>query len=267
VRALQRQLVAVGHRVLLVAPEHNASGSSMRFDWGATSVTRDDGDDAAIGITGSPATAVVLGTTALYPAGRRPDLVVSGINHGPNDGSLLAMSGTVGAAVAGTLLLDPPVPGIAVSAARLDAAVSFDAPANREHLDAVAAHVAWLLSATRGSFCEEGRVVRGRTVLNVNYPGRPVAELAGVKVVHAGRAAGLRIRFEPGPGGTYVPRVESTTAPSAADDDGGSLARGYVTVTPLSGDLEDREAPRSELERRLGPGMAPPAPARGRAAE
>lgn len=267
VRALQRQLVAAGHHVLLVAPEQNASGSSMRLDWGAVGITRDASDVAAIGISGSPATAVVLGATALYPAGRRPDLVVSGINHGPNDGSLLALSGTVGAAVAGTLLLDPPVPGIAVSAARLDGAMSFDAPAHRAHLDAVAAHFAGLVSATRGWFCDEGRVVRGRAVLNVNYPSRPVAELAGVKVVRAGREARLHIRFEPEAAGTYVARVESTPAAPEIDDDGGALSRGYVTVTPLSGDLEDRDAPRPELERRLAPLTAPPAPVRDRAAE
>ena len=78
---------------------------------------------------GSPATAVVLAATALYPAGRRPDLVVSGINHGTNAGSLLALSGTMGAALAATMLLDPPVPGIAVNAERLAAGQAVDLPA------------------------------------------------------------------------------------------------------------------------------------------
>ncbi len=266
-RALHARLVAAGHRVLLVAPEHNASGSSVSFDWDNVTVTQDEGDDAAFGVSASPATAVVLGATALYPAGRRPDLVVSGINHGPNDGSLLAMSGTVGAAVAGTLLLDPPVPGIAVNAARLDGTAPFDAPVNLAHLDAVAAHVTGLVSAARGWFCDEDRVVRGRTVLNVNYPGRPVADVAGVKVVHAARAAAIRIRFEPAPGGAYASRVESTAPTPAADEDGAALARGYVTVTPLSGDLENRDVPRPELERRLRSPTKPPAPARDRAGE
>ena len=80
----------------------------MSFDWGPVRVTRDPDDPSAFAVSGSPATAVVLGASALYPTGRRPDLVISGINHGPNKGSLLVLSGTVGAALAGTLLLDPP---------------------------------------------------------------------------------------------------------------------------------------------------------------
>ena len=130
-QSLRAGLVAAGHRVTVAAPDRNASGSAMGFTWSEVSVTRDPADPQAFAIGGSPATSVVLGATALYADGRRPDLVISGINHGPNSGALLMLSGTLGAALAATLLLDPPVPGVAVSADRLFADQPVDSAANR----------------------------------------------------------------------------------------------------------------------------------------
>ena len=119
IRALYDALREAGHHVRLAAPATNASGSSVSFTWSTVSVVRDPADPNVLGVAATPATAAVLGATALYPPGRGPDLVISGINDGENTGSLLAISGTVGAALAGTMLLDPPVPGIAVNAERM----------------------------------------------------------------------------------------------------------------------------------------------------
>ena len=45
-----------------------------------------------------------------------------------------------------------------------------DSPANRAQFEAVGAHLARVVAATRGWFCDDGEVVQPRTVLNVNYP-------------------------------------------------------------------------------------------------
>lgn len=251
IRALRTQLEAGGHRVILAAPDHNASGSAMSFSWGAVRVTRDPDDPAAFAVGATPATAVVLAVTALYPQGRRPDLVVSGINHGSNTGALLTLSGTVGGALAGTLLLDPPVPGIAVNADRLDPEQPADAPANRAQLDAVAVHLVKLVGATRSWFCEGGNVVRARTALNVNYPARPVAQVAGVVVARQGSGTDLRIAFAPSADGEYRAQTSRIAPPDEHDADDHWLALGYVTVTPVSGAIGAAEVPRRELERRL----------------
>jgi len=252
IRALRTQLEAAGHRVTVAAPDHNASGTAMSFTWGSVRVTRDRADPAVYSIAATPATAVVLAATALYPAGRRPDLVVSGINHGPNAGSLLVLSGTVGGALAGTLLLDPPVPGIAVNADRLDAALPADAPPNRAQLDAAGAHLARLIGATRGWFCEDGRVTRARTVLNVNYPGRPIAEVAGTVVARQGSGTDLHVAFVPSGENEYRAEVSRSAPPADHDSEEYWLGRGYVTVTPVSGAIDERGAPQRDLERRLG---------------
>jgi len=252
VRALAAGLAAAGHRVTIVAPEDNASGSAMSFTWGTVRVTRRQEVPATYAVAGSPATAVVVGATALYPAGHRPDLVVSGINHGPNNGSVLMLSGTVGAALAGTLLLDPPVPGIALSAARLHPAEPVDSAANRTQFVAIGRHAANLVSATRGWFCEDGRVVRARTVLNVNYPARPVNELRGTVAARQGAALDFHIAFTPTSDGQYESHVSRSDAADARDTDNHWLDQGYVTVTPITGAIDDEASLRTDLGRRLG---------------
>ena len=251
IRALRAQLVAAGHRVTLVAPDHNASGTGMSFTWGPVRVTRDPDDPSVYAISGSPATAVVLGASALYTDGRRPDLVISGINHGPNKGSLLALSGTVGAALAGTLLLDPPVPGFAVNAERLDPAEPADSPANRAQFEAVGRHFARLVGSTRGWFCEDGVVTRNRTVLNVNYPARPVNELRGSVVADQGSTTDLRVAFSATGEGEYRAQSKRADVADGRDSDNHWLDLGYVTVTPVSGAIGDDSVPRGDLKRRL----------------
>lgn len=251
IRALRTALVTAGHRVTVAAPDYNASGSAMSFNWGAVRVTRDPQEPDVFGVDASPATAVVLGANAFYPEGRRPDLVVSGINQGSNAGSLLVLSGTVGAALAGTLLLDPPVPGLAVNAVRLRTAEPVDSPANRAQYEAAAAHFARLLARVRGWYCDGGRVSRSRSVLNVNYPARPVAELRGTVVASQGSATDLRVSFAPTADGRFQAQTSEVPVSDAPDSDNRRLDEGYATVTPLDGRLGDPPALRRNLERRL----------------
>jgi 5'-nucleotidase len=251
VRTRRAQLQAAGHRVTLAAPDRNASGTGMSFTWGNVRVVRDPQDAAVYAIGGSPATAVVLAATALYPTGRRPDLVISGINHGPNAGSLLTLSGTVGAALAGTLLLDPPVPGLAVNAERLHGDQPVDSPANRAQFEAVGAHLARLVAATRGWFCDDGKVAHARTVLNVNYPAVPVPQLRGTRLARQGTVTDLRVTFTQTADGEYRAQISSVPAVDRGDTDNYWLQQGYVTVTPVSGDLSDATAPAASLKRRL----------------
>jgi 5'-nucleotidase len=251
IRALRTQLIAAGHRVTLAAPDHNASGTAMSFDWGPVRLTPDPDDAGVYAISGSPATSVALAANVLYEQGRGPDLIVSGINQGPNSGALLVLSGTVGAALAGTLLLDPPVPGSAVTAPRLKPDEPVDSPANRAQFDAVASHFTGLVAATRGWFCTDGAVTRNRNVLNVNYPARPAAELRGTVVATQGTTSGLRIRYVGSGAGEYRAEVQRSEADDARGSDNHWLELGYVTVTPVSGVIDDESAPRKDLERRL----------------
>jgi 5'-nucleotidase len=193
----------------------------------------------------------VLGATALYPAGRRPDLVISGINDGTNTGSLLALSGTIGAALAGTMLLDPPVPGFAVNAERPAAPGQVQALPD-DHLQQVARHVARMVGTTRGWFCDRGQVTRATTVLNINYPARPVSAVSGVRIASQGRATDLELAFEPSGVEAYESRRgNQSIRADAADSDNALLAKGYVTVTPIRAELGGRDGPLHGLQHRL----------------
>ena len=251
IRALYDALRSAGHHVRLAAPATNASGSSVSFTWSDVSVVRDPANANVAGISATPATAVVLGATALYPPGVKPDLVVSGINNGENTGSLLALSGTVGAALAGTILLDPPVPGIAVNAERASSREAQDAlPV--DHLERISAHLVQLIAGTRTWFCDGATLVRPTMVLNVNYPARPMAAQRGVVVARQGRTTDLRLEFESKGDATYASRRQSqSTADDYPDSDVKLLSEGYITVTPISAALGDATGPVEDLKRRL----------------
>jgi 5'-nucleotidase len=68
----------------------------------------------AYALTGSPAQTVIYGVLALAPHiyGRKPDLVISGINYGENLGTCVTGSGTVGAALQAA---EMGIPALAVS--------------------------------------------------------------------------------------------------------------------------------------------------------
>jgi 5'/3'-nucleotidase SurE len=251
IRALRTQLLAAGHRVTLAAPDYNASGSAMSFTWGNVRVTPDPTEPEVFGVAATPATSVVLAATALYRDGRRPDLVISGINHGSNTGSLLVLSGTVGAALAATLMLDPPVPGIAVNAVRMHASEAADSPANRAQFEAVSGHFTKLLESLRAWYCDGGQVARARSVLNVNYPARAVGALRGVAAARQGSTTDLHVTFTAGSDGQFKSQTSERAPDDADDSDNERLEQGYVTVTPLDARIGADDRTYRELERRL----------------
>jgi 5'-nucleotidase len=108
IRSLRRALAPLG-KVVVVAPEREQSAAShaltltspLRINWV---------DDATISVDGTPTDCVLLAMRGLLD--RRPDILVSGMNHGPNLGDDVTYSGTVAAAFEGTLL---GLPSIAIS--------------------------------------------------------------------------------------------------------------------------------------------------------
>jgi len=106
IQELAREIERAGHDVVVVAPDHNASGTGAAL--GALSSTepirvssrRIDGLKAeGHGLSGPPALCVMAGNLEAF--GPRPDAVVSGINAGLNTGRSALHSGTIGGALAG----------------------------------------------------------------------------------------------------------------------------------------------------------------------
>jgi broad specificity polyphosphatase/5'/3'-nucleotidase SurE len=149
------------------------------------------------------------------------------------------------------MLLDPPVPGIAVNAERMGTP---DAPRARspDEIARVARHLVRLVGDARAWFCDGGQLTRPTSVLNVNYPPRPMAQVRGVAVARQGRSTDLQLRFEPsGPEAYTSRRLTPADSSDAADSDVKLLAEGYVTVTPISAHLGELDVPVEDLRRRV----------------
>jgi broad specificity polyphosphatase/5'/3'-nucleotidase SurE len=142
-----------------------------------------------------------------------------------------------------------------VNADRLNPAEPWDSPAHLAQFEAVATHLARLIGASRGWFCERERVARPRTVLNVNYPALAPARWRGTVVAGQDSASDLHFDFEATADGKYHPKPRRSDPPATRGSDRDALARGYVTVTPLGTAIVDDTAstgtPARALTRRL----------------
>ncbi|WP_240986790.1 5'/3'-nucleotidase SurE [Acididesulfobacillus acetoxydans] len=199
------QRSASGHSITLFDPlfvtEHPLSGSGYGY-----------------AVRGTPSDCVKLAVEGgIVP---KPDLVISGINQGPNLGTDIFYSGTVAAAMEGVLA---GIPAIAASLASFDF-TDFE-PAARW----LAKHVTNITA----------RFSTG--LLNVNFPGSPGDEWKGVRVTRLGRAVYENVfesRLDPHgrryfwQGGTLIPETDP-------DTDVAAIHAGYVTVTPMHSDLTD----------------------------
>lgn len=205
--APDRQQSAVGHGVSLHKPlrvQEIADGWHM--------------------VDGTPADCVMIAVRALL--GRRPDLVVSGVNPGANLGDDVTYSGTVAGAYEAMLL---GLPGIAVS----DVAY---APRHMATAAAVGARVARHVLA---------HGLPEDTMLNVNVPDVPLADLRGIAVTRMGRRNYLDeiVRREDPRGGIYywIGGAEPDHHPEPGTDFE-AIDHGQVSVTPLHRDITNHAA-------------------------
>ncbi len=226
-RALYAALVEAGHTVLAVAPlrQQSGVGHSLTVFEPLRARTIEEPDFSGTGVHGTPTDCVKLGLGALAP--RRPDLVMAGINLGPNVGPDIFYSGTVGAAAEGA---HDAVPSMAVSHA--DHSGRVDLLAHARHAVALAGRIDW------------GRVAP-RRVLPLTYPAGELAAARGLRVCPQSDAVWRTIyeRRDDPRGDPYwwltgdVP--ESSVRPGT---DKALLAQGYVTLTPLRFEYTDDAA-------------------------
>lgn len=174
----------------------------------------------AFAVSGTPVDCVRI---ALGNLVERPDMVISGINHGPNISTDTLYSGTCAAAHEAALL---GYPAIAVSNE------SFR-PQYLSDTARVAARAVDFLSA---------HPLPAGTVLNVNTPDLPYAEYRGVRMARTGVSQYvLPFIACKDPGGHdyyWAPRAR-TEEPVAEGCDEYYIRQGYVTLTPLTLDNTD----------------------------
>ena len=204
--------------ITVVAPERDRSGASNSLTLDRPLRLR-QAPSGYYFVNGTPTDCVHLAVTGMLEP--LPDMVVTGINLGPNMGDDTVYSGTVAGATEGYLF---GVPSIAMSLASFVGA----------HFE-TAARVAHEL-VNRFSAHDFGQPV----LLNVNVPDIPYSDLKGWKVTRLGR----RHKAEPVVK-QLTPRNETVywigAAGPAADAGEGTdfhaVEHGYVSITPLQLDL------------------------------
>jgi len=157
--------------------------------------------------------------------GEKREMVVSGINRGPNLGDDLTYSGTVSAAMEGALL---GLPAVAVSLAI--------APEEEKHYYETAAMIVGDLLGHRDF---SPRDLSPGVLLNINVPNRPFGDLKGIKVTRKGvRFYEDKIhRLKDPKGNAYYWVAGNPEDDLVEGTDVWAVAQGYVSITPVHMDL------------------------------
>lgn len=171
-------------------------------------------------LDGTPADCVKLATRNLMKA--KPDLIISGINHGSNTAVSVLYSGTVSAATEGTIL---GIPSFAMSLTTFEANADFS----------YAAKFARQLAL---KIIENG--LPSGTLLNVNVPPVPESEIRGVVITRQGKSIWndeFETRRDPGNKEYYWLKGELVELDEEEDIDQRAILNNKVSVTPIQFDL------------------------------
>ena len=222
IRCLAEAVASVA-RVTVVAPDRDRSGASNSLTLDTPLRARQAGNGFTY-VEGTPTDCVHLAITGLLDD--EPDMVVSGINAGANLGDDVIYSGTVAAAMEGRFL---GLPAIAVSLVS----------GQPEHYDTAARVVLDVLARIR---CEP---VPANTILNINVPDLPYADLQGMQVTRLGhRHKSEPVICQTDPRGRPIYWV----GPAGSEQDAGpgtdfhAVRHGYVSITPIHVDLTRHDA-------------------------
>ena len=221
--ALARELRSLGE-VTVVAPDkqQSAVGHAITMNTPLRVVPYSrDGELFGYAVDGTPADAVKLAVRFLLKD--KPDLVVSGINHGSNTAINILYSGTVSAATEGTVL---GIPSFAISLATY-------AEPDFSYAAKFAARLAGLI-AERG--------LPPGTLLNVNVPPVPESEIRGVLLTRQGKSSWedtFDVRRDPADREYFWLTGKMVVTDTEADTDQVAVHNNFVSVTPIHYDLTD----------------------------
>ena len=218
-----------GHEVVVAAPnvEYSGFSAALRGEHTGGVLTVSSGRPPGLregiesmAVHASPA--LIAYAAGAGDLGPRPDVLLSGINLGPNVGPAIMHSGTVGAAITAAAQ-DMPAMATSIAAA---------SPQHWETASAVLARALdWLTSHPQD-----------HRVLNVNVLDIPLTDLKGLRTAHPARFTAAsdarqvqvrRLLFEP---------FASEKVTFDPDSDAGLLAAGWATVSLVAAHVHDGES-------------------------
>ncbi|MBU0484610.1 MAG: 5'/3'-nucleotidase SurE [Proteobacteria bacterium] len=219
--ALFEEMKKIG-RPIIIAPERDNSAASHSLTMARPLRVREIGPDI-FAIDGTPADCVTIGVKKVLT--ERPLLVVSGINPGGNLGDDISYSGTVSAAIEGTML---GIDSFAISLVGEEPFLFQDAAGFAGRLARV------ILD----------QQLPGDTLLNVNVPGCPFKELKGVKFTRQGRRLyddAIKETNDPWGRRHYWIGGGTPSRERGEDTDGMAIASGYISITPVQLDRTNHQ--------------------------
>lgn len=223
IRTLIEVMKTVGD-VVVVAPDSPQSAMGHAITVNSTlfveKVKVDKGSQLEYSCSGTPADCVKLAVDQILE--RKPDLCVSGINHGSNSSINVIYSGTMSAAI------EAGIEGIpAIGFSLLDYSWNANFEATKSYVRTITENV-----------LKEG--LPKNVVLNVNFPNLPKHELKGIKVCRQARAnwqEEFDKRTNPQGRVYYWLTGKFVNLDNGEDTDEWALKNGYVSVVPVQFDL------------------------------
>ena len=219
---LRQNLLPFG-RVTIIAPDRNQSATSQALTLHRPLRIHAHGDEV-YSVDGTPTDCVLIAFHGKLID--KPDFVVSGINHGPNMGEDVFYSGTVAAAVEGSLQ------GVPALAASLVTRQPSDFAEPAAMVGRIVRHI-----------LERG--VDPRLLLNINFPFRPKEALKGIQLTRLGSRVyqdTLVKKVDPRGRDYYWIGGEDPIWKPDPGTDFQALHDGYVSVTPMQLRLTDDHA-------------------------
>lgn len=217
VKALHEAVSTLGHAIT-VAPERDNSAVSHSLTMNRPLKVEQIASDV-YSVNGTPTDCVTIALNKILES--RPVLLVSGINPGGNLGDDISYSGTVSAAIEGTMYEIP--------------SLAFSLAGNQPFDFTTAASVAWKMASMALAF-----KLPPRSLLNVNIPNCPAGDIQGVLFTRQGRRRykdSIQETFDPWGRKHYW--IGGGTVHWAEDEGSDEMAirNQYISVTPIQLDL------------------------------
>ena len=222
IKVLEETTRTVAKNVFVVAPENeqSAAGHSLTIH---KPLRMKKYDDQHVSIYGTPTDSVLMGVQKVMK-GKRPDLILSGINHGQNTGDDVTYSGTIAAAIEATLL---GIPAIAFSQQYGEDVGKPDWQIPREWIPKILKNLS-------------GTQIEKNVLLNVNFPNLAAGKAPnGVRVVAQGHGKPseediIECMDPRGKPYFWIGPPPPRNGMEGLEVDNGALHAGWITITPLS---------------------------------
>ncbi|TDH39190.1 5'/3'-nucleotidase SurE [Pseudohoeflea suaedae] len=226
--SLEKIARTISDDVWVVAPETDQSGLAHSLTLSEPLRLRQI-EEKRFALRGTPTDCVIMAARKVMKD-NPPDLILSGINSGPNAADDVTYSGTVAAAIEGTLL--------GIRSIALSQHYNFENHGRVVPWEVAETHGPELLKKLMKTELPQGRF------LNVNFPNCTPENVKGITVTRQGQLThGLQIiEREDGRGFPYFwLKFGRRAIPDHIETDVGALNNGYISVTPLMLDLTDHK--------------------------